>query len=127
MPSVGTYTQLGAVRSVSIERPSWPLKDIAHGLEPAEWTLQGMKTRGAFDITVLDFHDPDVAHIDIMAFSQKRVVAKVESFDEEESVVRTVYIIDWSPVIKLNAPEGEGEATVTANGPYRRDDGFQTA
>lgn len=116
-PSIGCYVLLGCTRDTNITLPSQPVHPIPCGLNPAEWTVPGKKTLGMLEIGSLDFADVPT---DILNFNQQRCVAKLVTTDQEGAVVRTIYAIDWSPEIKINFADGDGETTVSATGSFNR-------
>lgn len=116
-PTVGSYVEIGCTRDVNITLPSQPVHQISCGLNPSEWTVPGKKTMGSLEINALDFADVPT---DILDFNLYRCVAKLVTEDQEGTEVRTLYAIDWSPEIRINFPDGDGETTVSASGAYNR-------
>jgi hypothetical protein len=114
---LGGFVEIGCSRDIRLKFPSQPSKPIPCGLVAAQWMVPGREELGNLDVQSLDFAEvPD----DILSYNNKRTVARLETVNEEDDIVRRIDCVDWRPVIEMSFPDGDGETTVSATGPYSR-------
>jgi hypothetical protein len=108
------WYKLIGVDSKDIGLPTRESKAIASGLKSNRWVVPGKTTIPEFSLTAKNLGQGDGL------FKVGGLKNNVMLSYRKQGLLETcrVFILDWTPTVKVNSPESDGEETVTASGQY---------
>lgn len=116
LPLLSQFTLAGCTTERQVTVPSRGTKNIACGMNEAEWTTPGVVKTGMLEITGLNQGVDD----GLLRFAGVKCQAMLVTLREGRLITSRSVCLDWTGECKTPYPTGESEATVSLSGSFSK-------